>query len=177
MIIRPDVVEKATLSILRKLNIKIPLIFLTPGGKPLRQPDLQRFSKNKGLVILCGHFEGVDARVINNLGFERISIGDYILSGGEIASQVLVEGCVRLLPGVLGHSESIVEESFNENLLEYPQYTRPQVWVDNEGEKHSVPDILVSGHHEKIKEWRNDKSIEITKKYRPDLFSKYCKKK
>lgn len=177
MIIRPDVVEKATLSILKNLKYKMPLIFLTPSGKSLKQQDLLKFSKNKGMIILCGHFEGVDARVIDNLGFERISIGDYILSGGEIASQVLVEGCVRLLPGVLGHSESIIEESFKENLLEYPQYTRPQVWVDNKGDKHCVPDILVSGHHEKIKEWRNDKSIEITKKYRPDLLSKYCKKK
>ena len=107
--------------------------------------------------------------MIDNLGFEQISIGDYVLAGGEVAAQVLVEGCVRLLPGVLGHSESILEVSFSENLLEYPQYTRPQVWVDKYGKEHHVPDILVSGHHEKIKEWRKDKSIKKTQLVRPDL--------
>ena len=122
-------------------------------------------------------FEGVDTRVIDSLGFEQISIGDYVLAGGEVAAQVLVEGCVRLLPGVLGHSESVSEESFSENLLEYPQYTRPQVWVDANGNKHRVPDILVSGHHEKIKEWRKNKSFEVTKKFRPDLLKKLKGKK
>ena len=172
MIIRPDVVEKAVMSVIENVNIKIPLVYMTPSGKPLKQKDIVNFSKQKGIIILCGRFEGVDTRVIHNLGFEQISIGDYVLSGGEVAAQVLVEGCVRLLPGVLGHAESILEESFAQNLLEYPQYTRPKVWVDKKGNNHHVPDILISGHHEKVKEWRNKKSVELTKKFRPDLLKK-----
>ena len=172
MIIRPDVVEKAVMSIIENMRIKIPLVYMTPSGKPLKQRDIINFSKQKGIIILCGRFEGVDTRVIDNLGFEQISIGDYVLSGGEVAAQVLVEGCVRLLPGVLGHAESILEESFAQNLLEYPQYTRPKVWVDKKGNNHHVPDILISGHHEKVKEWRKKKSVELTKKFRPDLLKK-----
>ena len=145
---------------------------MTPSGRPLNQQDIVRFSQQKGIIILCGRFEGVDIRVIDSLGFEQISIGDYVLTGGEVAAQVLVEGCVRLLPGVLGHAESILEESFSENLLEYPHYTRPKIWVDKSGNKHHVPDILVSGHHEKVKEWRKNKSLQATKKLRPDLLKR-----
>ena len=177
MVIRPDVVEKAAMSVLDNTEAKMPLVYMTPSGKPLVQKDIVDFSQEKGLIILCGRFEGVDSRVIDNLGFEQISIGDYVLTGGEVAAQVLVEGCVRLLPGVLGHSESISEESFSTNLLEYPQYTRPQVWVDKFGNKHHVPDILISGHHAKIKEWRKHKSVEVTKKFRPDLLNKKNKVK
>ena len=177
MVIRPDVVEKAVMSIINNTEKKIPLVYMTPSGKPLKQKDLVNFSQKKGLIILCGRFEGIDSRVIDNLGFEKISIGDYVLSGGEVAAQVLVEGCVRLLPEVLGHSKSILEESFSENLLEYPQYTRPKVWVDKKGEEHHVPDILVSGHHEKIKKWRQNKSVELTKRFRPDLLKKSKKAK
>ena len=117
-------------------------------------------------------FEGVDNRAIEILGFREISIGDYILVGGEVAAQTLVEGCIRLIPGVLGHAESVLEESFSNNLLEYPQYTRPQIWKDTQNKKHNVPDVLLSGHHEKIREWREKKSVEITKKNRPDLLDK-----
>ena len=124
------------------------------------------------LVLLCGRFEGVDQRAINILNFDEISIGDYVLAGGEIAAKVLVEGCIRLIPGVLGQPESLLEESFSNNLLEYPQYTRPQVWVDAQKKEHAVPDILVSGHHKNIKKWRKDKSIEKTKFIRPDLIKK-----
>ena len=145
---------------------------MTPSGRPLNQQDIVKFSEQKGIIILCGRFEGVDIRVIDSLGFEQISIGDYVLTGGEVAAQVLVEGCVRLLPGVLGHAESILEESFSENLLEYPHYTRPKIWVDKSGNKHHVPDILVSGHHEKVKEWRKNKSLQATKKLRPDLLKR-----
>ena len=172
MIIRPDVVEKALTSITKKIETNIPLVYLSPSGKSLNQQDLAYYSQVKGLIILCGRFEGVDARAIDILGFKQVSIGDYVLAGGEVAAQVLVEGCVRLLPGVLGRSESFLEESFSKNLLEYPQYTRPQVWVDNKKEKHYVPDILLSGHHGQIKEWRKNRSIEITKKCRPDLLKK-----
>ena len=172
MIIRPDVVEKAVISITENTVTNMPLVYLSPSGTSLNQQDLVNYSQGEGIIILCGRFEGVDARVIESLGFKEISIGDYVIAGGEVAAQVLVEGCVRLLPGVLGRSESVLEESFSNNLLEYPQYTKPQVWVDNKKEQHNVPDILLSGHHDRIKEWRKKKSIEITKKYRPDLLKK-----
>ena len=133
---------------------------------------LRRQAKIDQIVILCGRFEGVDARAIETLGFQEVSIGDYVLAGGEVAAQVLVEGCIRLLPGVLGHPESVLEESFSSNVLEYPQYTRPQVWTDTQNKQHHVPDILLSGHHEEIKKWRNNKSIEKTKINRPDLLNK-----
>ena len=169
MVMRADVIEKAVNNLNKISKQNTPLIYLTPKGKKLEQKDLVNFSKGPGINILCGRFEGVDARAIDNLGFQQFSIGDYVLAGGEVASQVLVEGCVRLLPGVLGHSESILEESFSNNFLEYPQYTRPKVWVDINKKEHHVPDVLLSGDHDKIKEWRKNKSEELTKKYRPDL--------
>jgi len=172
MIIRPDIVEKALLSIKYNKNEKRCLIYLTPSGKSLKQGNFNEFIKNDQLIILCGRFEGVDARAIKSLNFMEISIGDYVLAGGEIASQVIVEGCIRLIPGVLGHSKSLLEESFSNNLLEYPQYTRPQVWRDANNNDHEVPKILLSGHHEKIKEWRHSKSVEKTKLIRPDLLDK-----
>ena len=172
MIIRPDVVENAVNFITNNSNKQSHLIYMSPSGKPLKQSDLIEFSKIDQIVILCGRFEGVDARAIEDIGFQEVSIGDYITAGGEVASQVLVEGCIRLLPGVLGHPESVLEESFSNNLLEYPQYTRPQVWTDAQNKEHNVPDILLSGHHEKIKEWRINKSLEKTKKNRPDLLNK-----
>ena len=169
MVIRPDVVENALLSIDYPKDLKRQLIYLTPSGKPLKQSNLLEFIEFNQLIILCGRFEGVDERAIKILNFMEFSIGDYVLVGGEIASQVLVEGCIRLLPGVLGQPESLLEESFSSNLLEYPQYTRPQVWKDAQNNDHDVPEILLSGHHEKIKEWRKDKSIKKTQLVRPDL--------
>ena len=172
MILRPDVVEKALLSIPNQQNLKSAKIYLTPSGTLLNQGKLAVFSKLDQIIILCGRFEGVDQRAIDVLGFEEISIGDYILAGGEIAAQVLLEGCIRLIPGVLGHPESLLEESFSNNLLEYPQYTRPQVWEDHQGMEYEVPAVLTSGHHENIKKWRLNKSVEKTKKIRPDLYIK-----
>ena len=172
MIIRPDVVEKSLLSIKNEEKLNRKLIYLTPSGKPLKQQNLSEFVEFNQLILLCGRFEGVDQRAIEALNFCEFSIGDYILSGGEIASQVIVEGCIRLLPGVLGHPESILEESFSNSLLEYPQYTRPQVWIDAQNKKHEVPKVLLSGHHAKIKEWRKEKSISKTILKRPDLFKK-----
>ena len=172
MIIRADVVEKALLSIEYPNNIKRKLIYLTPSGKPLKQSNLLEFSRFNQLIILCGRFEGVDQRAINVLDFSEISIGDYILMGGETAAQVLVEGCIRLLPGVLGQPKSLLEESFSNDLLEYPHYTRPKVWRDTNNNNHEIPEVLISGHHEKIKEWRLKKSIERTKIIRPDLLIK-----
>ena len=154
MIIRADVVEKALLSIEYPNHIKRKLIYLTPSGAPLKQANLLEFSRFNQLIILCGRFEGVDQRAINVLDFSEISIGDYILMGGETAAQVLVEGCIRLLPGVLGQPKSLLEESFSNDLLEYPHYTRPKIWRDTNNNNHEVPEVLISGHHEKIKEWR-----------------------
>ena len=150
MVIRPDVVENAINSISFKSNKIQCKIFLTPSGQKLTQKKLKNLSKYEEMLILCGRFEGVDQRAIEILGFQEISIGDYVLSGGEIAAQVLVEGCIRLIPGVLGQPQSLLEESFSDNLLEYPHYTRPRVWEDKQGKKHEVPDVLTSGHHEKI---------------------------
>ena len=172
MVIRPDVVEKALLSIKDQTSTSSKLVYLTPAGKTLKQSNLLEFSQFKQLIILCGRFEGVDERAVKALNFEEISIGDYVLAGGEIAAQVLVEGCIRLLPGVLGQPKSLLEESFSMNLLEYPQYTRPQVWEDAQNKKHDVPKVLLSGHHEKINEWRLNKSKEKTKLNRPDLLKR-----
>ena len=171
MVIRPDVIENALSSI--TYNSKNPLkVFLTPSGIKLTQKILENISNYEEIIILCGRFEGVDQRAVEILGFQEISIGDYVLSGGEIAAQVLVEGCIRLIPGVLGQPESLLEESFSNDLLEYPHYTRPRVWEDKRGFKHEVPDVLVSGHHEKIERWRKDKAVEKTKNLRPDLLKK-----
>ena len=172
MIIRPDVVERALLSINSKYSQQSHRIYLSPSGKLLNQGKLTNFAKLDELIILCGRFEGVDQRAIDVLNFEEISIGDYILAGGEIAAQVLVEGCIRLIPGVLGQPKSLLEESFSNNLLEHPQFTRPQVWKDAKNNNHEAPEVLISGHHEKIKEWRYKQSVEKTKLIRPDLYNK-----
>ena len=172
MILRPDVVEKALLSASDNQNLKTMKIYLTPSGPLLNQEKLEIFAKLDQIIILCGRFEGVDQRAIEVLGFEEVSIGDYVLTGGEIAAQVLLEGCIRLIPGVLGHPKSLLDESFSNNLLEYPHYTRPKIWEDSLGKKHDVPEVLTSGHHNKIKKWRLDKSVEKTKKIRPDLYIK-----
>ena len=172
MILRPDVVEKALFSVSNNINTKSTKIYLTPSGSLLNQKKLGILAKLDEIIILCGRFEGVDQRAIDVLGFEEVSIGDYVLAGGEIAAQVLLEGCIRLIPGVLGHPESLLEESFSSNLLEYPHYTRPKTWEDSLGNKHDVPEVLTSGHHSNIKKWRQDKSVEKTKKIRPDLYIK-----
>ena len=172
MILRPDVVEKALFSVSNNINTKSTKIYLTPSGSLLNQKKLGILAKLDEIIILCGRFEGVDQRAIDVLGFEEVSIGDYVLAGGEIAAQVLLEGCIRLIPGVIGHPESLLEESFSSNLLEYPHYTRPKIWEDSLGNKHDVPEVLTSGHHSNIKKWRQDKSVEKTKKIRPDLYIK-----
>ena len=176
MVLRPDVVEKALKSMPEQYNKESKKIYLTPSGTILNQEKLGNLSKLEKITILCGRFEGVDQRAIDVLGFEEVSIGNYVLAGGEIAAQVLLEGCIRLIPGVLGHPESLLEESFSNNLLEYPHYTRPQVWVDSLGNKHDVPEVLASGHHSNIKKWRQDKSIEKTKNIRPDMYINYINK-
>ena len=160
MVIRPDVVYDAYKSVYEK-DAKV--IYLTPQGKTLDQKKVEDLSKEKHLILLCGHYEGIDQRIIDKIVDEEISIGDYILTGGEIPAMVLIDSVSRYVEGVLSQ-ESIKEESFSNNLLEYPQYTRPEVF---EGEK--VPKILLSGHHENIENWRKEQSLKITKQKRPDL--------
>ena len=143
-------------------------IYLSPKGKQFDQTIAKRFSKLQDINIICGHFEGVDQRVLETRNIEEISLGDYVLSGGETASFVFLDAIIRLLPGVLGNSFSTREESFENFLLEYPQYTKPQKW-----EKKSTPDVLLSGDHAKIKGWRLTQSEAITRRLRPDLWQKY----
>ena len=168
MLIKPDVIGNA-LDKNTKKGEKI--IFLTPRGKVFNHECAKKLSKEKIINIICGHFEGIDQRVIDSRNIEEISIGDFVLSGGETASYVFLDAILRLIPGVIGNENSIAEESFENGLLEYPQYTKPQIW-----EKKSVPDVLLSGDHAKIKDWRLLQSEAITRDRRPDLWQKYNKK-
>ncbi|SVE21128.1 uncharacterized protein METZ01_LOCUS473982, partial [marine metagenome] len=165
MLIKPDVIARA-LDKNTKKGEKI--IFLTPRGKVFNHECAKKFSQEKIINIICGHFEGIDQRVIDSRNIEEISIGDFILSGGETASYVFLDAILRLIPGVIGNENSITEESFGNDLLEYPQYTKPQIW-----EEKSVPDVLLSGDHAKIKDWRLSQSEAITRDRRPDLWQKY----
>ena len=167
MVLKPDVVAKALDQNLKK-NEKV--IYLTPKGKKFDQNKAKKFLNDKKINIVCGHFEGIDQRVIESRGIEEISIGDYILSGGETAAYVILDSILRLVPGVLGNENSYKDESFENGLLEYPQYTKPQIW-----EKTPVPEVLLSGDHSKIKDWRLSQSEAITRHRRPDLWQKYKK--
>ena len=146
------------------------IFYLSPKGKIFDQKLAQDLSKEKSISLICGHFEGVDERVLTTRNIEEISIGDYVLSGGETAALVVLDSILRLLPGVLGNDNSSVDETFENGLLEYPQYTKPQIW-----EKKSVPEVLLSGDHSKIKDWRLSQSEAITRIRRPDLWQKYKK--
>ena len=163
MVMRADVIYDAYKSVQNE-NAKV--IYLTPQGKKLDQKKVEELSKEKHLILLCGHYEGIDQRVIDKIVDEEISIGDYVLTGGELPAMVLIDSVSRYVEGVLSES-STNEESFSQGLLEYPQYTRPETF---EGVK--VPEILLSGHHENIKKWREEKSLENTKLKRPDLLEK-----
>ena len=163
MVMKPDVVYDAYKSI-EDRNAKV--IYMSPQGKTLNQKKVEELAKESHLIILCGHYEGIDQRVLDKIVDEEISIGDYVLTGGEIPAMVLIDSVSRYVKGVL-NEESIQEESFSNGLLEYPQYTRPEIF---EGVK--VPEILLSGHHENIEKWRKEKSIEITKKKRPEILEK-----
>ena len=163
MVMMPDVVYRAYQSI-KDENAKV--IYMSPQGKKLNQNTVETLAKQEHLIILCGHYEGIDQRVLDKIVDEEISIGDYVLTGGELPAMVLIDSVSRYVEGVL-KEESIKEESFSNGLLEYPQYTRPEIF---EGER--VPEVLLSGHHQKIKQWRKQKSLEITKNKRPDLLEK-----
>ena len=146
------------------------IIYLSPKGKKFNQLYAQELSKEKSVSLICGHFEGVDERILSTRNIEEISIGDFILSGGETAALVVIDSVLRLLPGVLGNENSKIDESFKNGLLEYPQFTKPQIW-----EKKAVPEVLLSGDHSKIKDWRLSQSEAITRDRRPDLWQKYKK--
>lgn len=144
-----------------------PRLLMSPRGKPLNQPMVRQFAAGPGVIVVCGRFEGVDERVIEGRGLTEVSIGDYILSGGEIAALTLLDACVRLLPGVMGKDESGEDESFEGGLLEYPHYTRPRDW-----EGRAIPDVLLSGDHARIARWRREQSERLTRARRPDLLGK-----
>ena len=167
MLLKPDVLAKS----LDQNEIKGgKIIYLSPKGKKFDQNYAQELSDEKSISLICGHFEGVDERVLTTRNIEEISIGDYVLSGGETAAFVVIDSVLRLLPGILGNENSKVDESFENGLLEYPQYTKPQIW-----EEKAVPEVLLSGDHSKIKDWRLSQSEAITRVRRPDLWQKYKK--
>jgi tRNA (guanine37-N1)-methyltransferase len=165
MVLRPDVVDTAIDAVAAAPG---PVIYLSPRGAPLTQARIAALASGPGVVLLCGRYEGVDERVIEARGLEEISLGDFVLSGGEPAAICLIDACVRLLPGVMGAADSAEEESFSRGLLEYPHYTRPREWAGR-----CVPEELLSGHHERIEDWRQAEAERITKERRPDLWVRY----
>jgi tRNA (guanine37-N1)-methyltransferase len=167
MVMRPDVVARAIDAVGNDLR---PRLLMSPRGTPLTQARVAALAQGPGAVIVCGRFEGIDERVIDGRRLEEISIGDYLLSGGEIAALVVIDACVRLLPGVMGKEASSVQESFTEGLLEYPQYTRPQVW-----EGRTIPEVLTSGDHGKVAAWRRAQAEKLTSVRRPDLWAVYMR--
>jgi len=167
MLLKSDILAK---SIDQNINIGEKIFYLSPKGKKFDQKIAKDFSNEKYINLICGHFEGIDERILTTRNIEEISIGDFILSGGETAAFVIIDSILRLLPGVIGNDMSKKDESFENGLLEYPQYTKPLVW-----EKKSVPEVLLSGDHAKIKDWRLSQSEVITRDRRPDLWQKYKK--
>ncbi|MCJ8138778.1 tRNA (guanosine(37)-N1)-methyltransferase TrmD [Falsirhodobacter halotolerans] len=169
MVLRPDVVSRALDQAAAQAAPGSPVIYLSPRGKPFDQAMAQRWSEGPGVTLLCGRFEGVDQRVIDHYGIEEVSLGDFVMTGGEIAAQALIDATVRLIPRVIGNHASTEEESFSAGLLEFPQYTKPSVWQDRE-----IPEVLLSGHHANISRWRKDLAERLTKERRPDLWRAYC---
>jgi len=163
MVIRPDVVARAVAAV-RARGAVGPLVYLTPRGFRMTQEEIDALAREPGVVLLCGRYEGVDQRVIEALGFREYGVADFVMSGGEIPAMAVIDACVRLLPGVVGDAASLEEESFRNGLLEYPQYTRPQVW-----EGIAVPEVLVSGDHAAIRRWRRRRALETTRERRPEL--------
>lgn len=149
---------------------KVRVVYLTPQGNVFNQKMAKEFSKEEDLILLCGHYEGIDERVLEEIVTDNVSIGDYVLTGGEIPAMIMIDAISRLCPGVLSNSDSPETESFTDGLLEYPQYSRPEIWHDK-----AVPPILLSGDHAKVDAWRLEQSIERTKQRRPDLYEKYVR--
>ncbi len=168
MVMKPDVLGRA---IDATATDPRPRLLLSPRGAPLTQTRVEALAREAGLVLICGRFEGIDERVIAARDLEEVSIGDYVLSGGEIAAMVLIDACVRLLPGVMGDAASSTEESFTEGLLEYPHYTRPQSW-----EGRTIPEVLLSGDHGKVAAWRRAEAERLTRERRPDLWAAFLRR-
>jgi len=172
MVMRADIAAAAIDAARNDAAPGTPTFYLSPRGTPLTQERARALAQGPGVLLLCGRFEGIDQRVLEARNVEEISIGDYVLSGGELAAQVLIDACVRLLPGVAGNESSLAEESFASGLLEYPHYTRPREW-----EGRAIPDVLLSGDHEKIAAWRRAQAENLTKARRPELFQRHRKDK
>ena len=166
MVMRADIVGRAVDAAIAR-SPDVPVIYLSPRGTPLNQQRVRDLAQGCGVTVLCGRFEGLDERVLEARGIEEISIGDFVLAGGEVAACALIEACVRLLPGVLGDAASLEQESFEDGLLEYPQYTRPRVW-----EGLDIPEVLLSGDHKRIAEWRRAQAEKLTKARRPDMWAR-----
>jgi len=171
MVMRADIAAAAIDAARAQMPADAPAIYLSPRGKPLTQARVRELAGGPGAILLCGRFEGVDERVLEARAIEEISIGDYVLSGGELAAEVLIDACVRLLPRVAGNEVSLTDESFAGGLLEHPHYTRPREW-----EGRTIPEVLVSGDHEKIAEWRREQAESITRARRPDLWEKLTRR-
>lgn len=177
MVMRADILDKTLEAAINQAGAGTPILSMSPRGKPLTQQRVKTLAKTKKIIILCGRFEGVDQRLLDARKVEEISIGDYVLFGGELAAMVLMDACIRLLPGVLGAEASLSEESFGgedpefSGLLEYPHYTRPVQWQGME-----VPEVLLSGHHARIRQWRLDQARQVTQKRRPDLWKSYMER-
>jgi tRNA (guanine37-N1)-methyltransferase len=165
MVMRPDVLDAAVAG----SGGAGPVILLSPRGRRLDQREVRALAAGPGLTLICGRFEGVDERVLEARAIEELSLGDFVLSGGEPAAIALIDACVRLLPGVVGRAETLAEESFAESLLEYPQYTRPRLWQGR-----AVPEVLVSGDHRRVREWRRAQAERLTRERRPDLWERHC---
>ena len=173
MVMKPDVLSAALLAVAEAPGMAdVPKLLLSPRGAPFTQARGRELAAGPGVVLVCGRFEGVDERVIEAHALEEISVGDFVLSGGEIAAMAVMDCCVRLLPGVMGEPHSANEESFEDGLLEYPHYTRPAAWAGPDGIERRVPEVLVSGHHGKVAEWRMRQREEITRRRRPDLWER-----
>ena len=168
MVMRPDVLDDAIRGAESQFGPATRKIYLSPRGRVLDQALVKELATEKHLILVCGRFEGVDQRVIDAQGLEEVSLGDFVLAGGEVAAMMMIEACVRLLPGVLGNAETLGEESFEAGLLEYPHYTRPAQWQGV-----GVPEVLISGHHEKVRVWRREQAEKITAERRPDLYERY----
>jgi tRNA (guanine37-N1)-methyltransferase len=169
MVLRPDILAKAIDFV--SDNDPRPRLLMSPRGRPLTQAKVRDLAAGDGVIIVCGRFEGVDQRVIDGRGLEEVSIGDYILSGGEPAAMILLDAIVRILPGTMGNEQSGVHESFEGGLLEHPHYTKPAIW-----EGHDIPEILSSGHHARIETWRHEQAVKLTKERRPDLLAQPVQK-
>lgn len=175
MVLRADIMARAIRFASRDVpgdRTRWPLVYMSPRGRPFDQEMARRFAGCDGITVICGRFEGLDERVIEHFGIEEVSLGDFVMTGGEIAAEAMIDATVRLLPGVLGNAASSEEESFSEGLLEHPQYTRPAEW-----EGRSIPEVLTSGDHGRVAAWRQARSEEITQERRPDLWRKWTAKK